>query len=376
MTINFFDLFNQEVQEENVVKTSAEQAIKERKEDVKSEITIKEETSNKEVESKVDISKNDTAAEQKNNTEVKEEKASASSKKNEKAANKKEKGTAKNTKKSAVKMPANNCNGDSLDEINENTVIRHNAFGDILLTDFFTIEEIQGGIGEPGQEEGEVKIRKINGEDIRKKLEEIHPSFVEEITIMVYFEKHNAVFPIIQAGTKGACSNSEHTPRFSLRNLLPGGKIPFQTLADFISIAKKISDAYGREIHGDIYYDKEKNRFLLDFPGQIIHKYWVKPETNIYMQIDFLKVAEIHSHHTMPAEPSELDDSSERANIIYCIIGNINNVFPDVFVRTCYKNKHYVLDAADVFGTIDRPSCNYDLSCVSLAPKESESMHA
>lgn len=45
------------------------------------------------------------------------------------------------------------------------------------------------------------------------------------------------------------------------------------------------------------------------------------------MQSIAMKVMEIHSHHRFSAEPSDLDDQSERAPILYAIVGRIEDVF-------------------------------------------------
>jgi hypothetical protein len=118
--------------------------------------------------------------------------------------------------------------------------------------------------------------------------------------------------------------------------LLP--KIPFALLQDFIAIAK----LYGEmdlEVHGDIYFHKKEERFLLDIPKQSVHRYWTEVTEDSLsiaerIQQHALKVAEIHSHHSMSPSPSFQDDESERIPLMhYVIIGHVEQYFPSIYVR-------------------------------------------
>lgn len=95
---------------------------------------------------------------------------------------------------------------------------------------------------------------------------------------------------------------------------------------DFIIIAQAISRKCDCELHADIYFNKERGYFM-DFPRQQVATEIVIPETNIEMQSIAMKVMEMHSHHRFSAEPSDLDNQSERAPILYAIVGRIEDVF-------------------------------------------------
>lgn len=73
---------------------------------------------------------------------------------------------------------------------------------------------------------------------------------------------------------------------------------------------------------------------------------WGKRETEQIM----LKISLTYqNHHTMAAIPSETDNRSERAFLLYCILGKINKIFPDLYMRTCYKGQHIKINPTLVF---------------------------
>lgn len=201
------------------------------------------------------------------------------------AAEKKEK------KKAAPKQAAKSTKPtqtDCPDEIDVQTVVRHPAFEDIPLTEWFTEEELTQGI--PVHKGDSIDVKKLTFEDIRVKLEERHPSFVKDLTKWAFDKDTNSLHPIIQAGKKGGTITD--CP-FPFEKLLPGGKIQRGLLMDFIAIAQRISALHKCEIHADIYWTGQS--YIMDFPEQVIHPYWVEPETDVSMQIKYQKVMEIHS---------------------------------------------------------------------------------
>ncbi|EOO24927.1 hypothetical protein IIU_06500 [Bacillus cereus VD133] len=297
-------------------------------------------------------------------------KKAASEQATAKKEEKKEK--AKGKTKSSKKAKATKST-DCLDKINTTTVVRHVVFGDIPLVDWFTEEEITHGIAV--QNGDSTDVRKIEAEDIRVKLEHRYPSFVKGLTVIKYDEDTNALLPILTVGAKGA-SNVEGQSisdcPFSFtawrKHLLPGDYIPRTLLMDFIIIAQAISRKCNCELHADIYFHKERGYFM-DFPRQQVATEIVIPETNIEMQSIAMKVMEIHSHHRFPAVPSDLDNQSEQAPILYAIIGRIERVFPELLVRTYINGEFHSIKPDFIFaGEYLREgiSQDYDLSRITL----------
>ncbi|NRD81048.1 Mov34/MPN/PAD-1 family protein [Bacillus sp. BRMEA1] len=259
-------------------------------------------------------------------------------------------------------------------EVDEQTTIKY--FGlEIAITDYFTVEELTDGI--PTQKkDGESEMKKVDEESLRKRMEKDFAELVAGMTTMVFIKKKNIVLPIIQAKKKGAnledCNMEEESKdsSFSTR------KIPFSLLAEFISIAKHFSDEHGTEVHGDVYLDFDEEEFFMMIPEQTVHKYWADPTEDSLVTamklIDkrFVKVLEIHSHHTMSPFPSSQDDESERSPILYAIVGNIDHFFPEITCRTFSKelDKHIEINPWRVFENpfTKVPTQKYDLSVVEV----------
>lgn len=231
------------------------------------------------------------------------------------------------------------------DKINLETIISYPLYDDIPITDLFTNEEIEFGIGSKN-DKGEIVINKITEKDIVEKYVELRPVFSMEYTKLGYASSTNKLHVMIAAGTKGMleCPN-----RTTANNFLPNQKkIPIHLLIDFIVEARKIAYKYRTEIHAEIFYSKNQEYFLY-FPNQKAHRSWVKPENNLDLQYENHKVMEIHSHHFMENTPSDTDNISERGPILYAIIGKIDNILPNLIVRCFDGYQHIELNSIDIF---------------------------
>lgn len=218
-------------------------------------------------------------------------------------------------------------------ELNENTIIRY--FGDSLeIQSYFSSEEIAEGILKK-KKNGETERIKIDGEILRKRMENDFPELVKSMTEMVYIKDKNIVIPVMKAKKKGNCMGTSSVLTEGVSS--PSLRIPFSILRDFISLARLYAE-YHLEIHGDIYFDKGNNHFFLDVPGQNVHQFWCEVTESEYSIVsrvgDAKKVAEIHSHHHMSPIPSNQDNESEQGlGIIYCIVGRLDRFFPNITIR-------------------------------------------
>ncbi|MDR4248195.1 hypothetical protein FO601_36055, partial [Bacillus thuringiensis] len=74
-------------------------------------------------------------------------------------------------------------------------------------------------------------------------------------------------------------------------------------------------------------------------------------------------------HPCFSAETSDFDDQSDRAPILYAIIGRIEAVFPKLRVRTCLDEKFYSINPKFIFAgeyAAKEISQNDDLSKITL----------
>lgn len=135
---------------------------------------------------------------------------------------------------------------------------------------------------------------------------------------------------------------------------------------------------YGTELHGDIYFDLDSKTYFLDIPQQIAKRETVeRNEDSIVtalklMDIRFLKVMEIHSRHEWEPIPSATDNESERQeNMLYAIIGCVNQYYPKVTARYFHKdiNKHIPIDISLIFESPFNSVSGYDTSVVEVVSR-------
>lgn len=129
-------------------------------------------------------------------------------------------------------------------------------------------------------------------------------------------------------------------------------KIPFKILLQIITLFRDVCDFMnGDEAMVQLFWDKEKKEYFVICPEQ----------TTTHINVTFLNskdmiandkyiyVMDIHSHNTMDAFFSATDDSSEKANRLYGVIGKVNQQVPTYKFRTC-NNQHYIpLSIFDIF---------------------------
>jgi hypothetical protein len=86
-------------------------------------------------------------------------------------------------------------------ELTAETIIRYGG-ENLPVTDYFSAIEILEGIRiTEGEKAGE--FRPINGEDLRKRMEEEFAELMEEFTTIIFKKEKNMVFPFVHARKKG-----------------------------------------------------------------------------------------------------------------------------------------------------------------------------
>ncbi|WP_240468628.1 Mov34/MPN/PAD-1 family protein [Gracilibacillus sp. YIM 98692] len=231
------------------------------------------------------------------------------------------------------------------------------------VSDFFTDEEVELGL--PSKKDGELEYKPISEADIKSRLSKEIPVLQvgADLIHKTYKNTPNVLVVTIKAKKKGNCSQEKESKEGSFSTSIQ--KIPFSIVQEFLGIAKYFSDYYSTEVHGDIYFDTHEETFSLHIPTQHAHTFWVEPResdeeilTRMMENRDEMKVMEIHSHHVMPAVPSDQDDESEVFPILYTIVGRINQFFPDISVRTYdMKNQQHI--KINPFSVFENPLYTY-----------------
>ena len=93
----------------------------------------------------------------------------------------------------------------------------------------------------------------------------------------------------------------------------------------------------GREYEAlaNLYWDREEKKFVVHIPKQRVTKtsVEVRGEDCLLPEERYLHYMDIHSHNSMDAVFSKIDNADERATRLYIVVGHLERVFPEIAVR-------------------------------------------
>ncbi|MDK8193049.1 hypothetical protein QP794_23445 [Paenibacillus sp. UMB7766-LJ446] len=129
-------------------------------------------------------------------------------------------------------------------------------------------------------------------------------------------------------------------------------KIPIQMMQQLISLFADYSKKNnGIEVMGVIYWDQIKEKFMLDIPLQEVHKHGIMVDYSSYPH-HVIKVMEVHSHNTMYAFFSSIDNEDELGTHLYGVIGNLkennNNIQFDIKTRAGVAGRFIPIPSASI----------------------------
>lgn len=115
-----------------------------------------------------------------------------------------------------------------------------------------------------------------------------------------------------------------------------------------------VSDNSETEALLNIYWDKEAKKFVADAPQQVATKNSVNTQLNDkFTDERYTHYMDIHSHNTMSAFFSAVDDKDEKATRLYTVIGKLNEHNPEIKTRISNGGKFLNIDPAQVFEIAD-----------------------
>ena len=112
--------------------------------------------------------------------------------------------------------------------------------------------------------------------------------------------------------------------------------VPMELLAQIISFFRCcMTGPEEFEALAHIFWDKQEEKFVAHIPKQRVTKAHIDADLS---QEDlpedrYLHYIDIHSHNSMEAKFSRVDDEDERATRIYIVVGRLDKFFPDITVR-------------------------------------------
>ena len=112
--------------------------------------------------------------------------------------------------------------------------------------------------------------------------------------------------------------------------------VPMELLAQIISFFRCcMTGPEEFEALAHILWDKQEQEFVVRIPEQTVTKAHIDAKLNRddLPEERYLHYIDIHSHNSMEAKFSPVDDEDERATRIYIVVGRLDKFFPDITVR-------------------------------------------
>lgn len=106
-----------------------------------------------------------------------------------------------------------------------------------------------------------------------------------------------------------------------------------------------------------IYWDTVKEEFLAYVPKQTVYKAHIDADLTEcpYDDPRYLHYMDIHSHNSMEAFFSAVDDTDERGTGLYGVVGNLDQYYPTMQVRISCGGSFVDIDPGEVMETLDEP---------------------
>ena len=135
-------------------------------------------------------------------------------------------------------------------------------------------------------------------------------------------------------------------------------RLPSSLLSQIIAFFRRVCVDYGRDMEAlvNVLWDRQTKQYVLHVPPQRIDRMSV--ETDLSQQPDparFLHVMDVHSHNTMSARFSKVDDRDEQATRLYMVIGRLDRYYPEIRCRFACGGRHVEIPAEQVCERADVP---------------------
>lgn len=84
-----------------------------------------------------------------------------------------------------------------------------------------------------------------------------------------------------------------------------------------------------------LYWDRYQGRFEVVIPKQRVSKARIDVDLTerALPEEDYLHYADIHSHNSMKADFSDIDDRDEQATRLYLVVGELDRLYPSISAR-------------------------------------------
>lgn len=130
------------------------------------------------------------------------------------------------------------------------------------------------------------------------------------------------------------------------------GKIPHQILKQILAFFKDICDESKDEVYIQIFWDPKTEKYFNYVPKQKVSGGSVEYERDQDTEKDHVLVCEMHSHNTMSAEFSGIDDKDEKTDRFFGVVGRLDRLKPDITLSYVCGGKRQKIDIEDLFDEV------------------------
>ena len=136
--------------------------------------------------------------------------------------------------------------------------------------------------------------------------------------------------------------------------------IPLSLMRQIIAFFRSFMAEHGQEYEALvlIYWDKWKEEYLAYVPKQNVSKAGIHAslQENPYDdESRYIHYADIHSHNSMEAFFSSIDDADERGTGIYMVLGHLDHFYPEIAARICCGGSFVDIDPGTVVEGLEEP---------------------
>ena len=136
--------------------------------------------------------------------------------------------------------------------------------------------------------------------------------------------------------------------------------IPLSLMRQIIAFFRSFMAEHGQEYEALalIYWDKWKEEYLAYVPKQNVSKAGIHAslQENPYDdESRYIHYADIHSHNSMEAFFSSIDDADERGTGVYMVLGHLDHFYPEIAARICCGGSFVDIDPSTVVEGLEEP---------------------
>ncbi len=127
-------------------------------------------------------------------------------------------------------------------------------------------------------------------------------------------------------------------------------KLPWGLFDKAVAFFRAVMERHGgAEAYIQFFFNREEGEYFAHVPKQFVSGAHVSFERDAAMEAKHILVMEAHSHNTMSAFFSGTDDADEQADLLFMVIGRLDQRIPQVRIRYGIAGHHGPLAIEEVF---------------------------